>query len=141
MNKTFQYRIYPTKDQENTLVQWQGQTRFLWNKFLLQNIEEYNTNQKFIWKFTLNKQLPALKAANHWLNAPAHSLQQVAINLDKALKTFLKNRKSIGTGFPKLKKKGKDTTGLYIPQVGTHIKLEDKFIKIPKLGLIKIRKH
>jgi putative transposase len=141
MNRAFKYRIYPNKEQANALINWLGQTRFIWNLFLEQNIEQYKKDKTFIWKYALNMQLPSLKVQYPWLNAPAHSLQYIGRSLDQSLRTYCKNRKSMDVGFPHFKKKGSNESGIYIPQVGKHISLLDKYIKIPKLSQIKIKKH
>jgi transposase len=48
MFKSFKYRLTPTKEQEKTLVEWQGQLRFVWNNFLKQNIDRYQLEKRFI---------------------------------------------------------------------------------------------
>jgi transposase len=48
------YRIYPNKDQTVVLNQWLGQARFIWNYMLAKNIEKYQLEQKFIFKFDMN---------------------------------------------------------------------------------------
>jgi transposase len=47
------YRIYPNKDQTVVLNQWLGQARFIWNYMLAKNIEKYQLEQKFIFKFDI----------------------------------------------------------------------------------------
>jgi len=140
MHKAYKYRIYPTKEQEITLINWLGQTRYVWNKFLEQNIARYRLEKKFIFKYDLCKQMPAMKKEHDWLNAPAHAMQNVAFQLDAALRNCYKSK----MGFPKFKCKNKSNTGIKIGQVNPktpHIILHNKAIKIPKLGLVKLIKH
>jgi len=140
MHKAYKYRIYPTKEQEQVLINWLGQTRYVWNKFLEQNIAKYKAEKKFIFKYDLNKQLPGMKKELDWLNAPAHALQAVGLQFDLALKNCYKRK----LGFPKFKCRNKSTTGIKISQVNPktpHIILNNKTIKIPKLGLVKLIKH
>lgn len=86
MLKSFKYRLMPTKEQEKTLLEWQGQLRFIWNTFLNQNITRYNAEKKFIFKFDMANQLPDLKKQYNWISAPSQSLQQTCIQLDQSLK-------------------------------------------------------
>ena len=92
MHKAYKYRIYPTKEQEQVLINWLGQTRYVWNKFLEQNIAKYKAEKKFIFKYDLNKQLPGMKKELDWLNAPAHALQAVGLQFDLALKNCYKRK-------------------------------------------------
>jgi len=137
MHKAYKYRIYPTKEQEQVLINWLGQTRYIWNKFLEQNITKYKLEKKFIFRYDLKKQLPGMKKEHDWLNAPAHAMQNVAFQLDQALRNCYKSK----MGFPKFKCKNKANTGIKINQANNHIKINIKTIKIPKLGLVKLIKH
>ena len=137
MHKAHKYRIYPTKEQEITLTNWLGQTRYIWNKFLEQNIARYRLEKKFIFIYELKRQLPVMKKELDWLSAPSGALQAVAFQFDLALRNGYKKK----MGFPKFKCKNKSNTGIKISQVGAHIKLNGKTIKIPKLGLVKLIKH
>jgi putative transposase len=138
MFKSYKFRLSPTKEQEKTFIEWQGQLRFVWNQFLSLNIKKYETEKKFIFKYDLKKLLPGMKKQYNWLNAPGQSLQQIAFQLDKALKNCYKSK----MGFPYFKKKGFEA-GIYIPQnnLGKQIGIGPKFIKIPKLGEIKWIRH
>jgi len=136
MMKAFKYRIYPSKIQEHILAGWLGQTRFIWNLFLEQNIKRYEKEKKFIFKFDLNNQLPELKKQYDWIDAPAQTLQQIGFQLDSALRNCYKRK----MGFPKFKRKGKES-GIQIPQQRDQIKSHNENIKIPKIGNIRWRYH
>ena len=45
--KGFKYRLYPTKEQKQLLLQQGGNTRFLWNKLLGENIKLHAETGKF----------------------------------------------------------------------------------------------
>lgn len=129
------YRIYPTKEQQNTINQWIGNARFVWNYMLSNNIKEYNENKKFIFEHNMNKILPELKKEYEWLkSSPSQTLQQKCQDLDTQLKRKFKNV----SGFPKFKSKRTDSTSIRIPQ-GWHF--EENRINLPKLKGIKIKKH
>src|ERR1035438_1389073 len=137
MLKAFKYRVYPAKEQEKILNEWQGQLRFIWNNFLAGNIKRYEQEKKFNFKFEMANSLPILKQEHPWISAPSQSLQQVALQLDGALRNCFKRK----LGFPKFKKKSERPQGIKIPQQYTQIKTGSKFIKIPKLGEMKWVRH
>lgn len=51
------FRLYPNKAQSKQILQWVGQARYVWNKMLEKNIEEYDTNKK-IHFCLFNEQAP-----------------------------------------------------------------------------------
>jgi putative transposase len=121
------YRIYPNKTQAAILNQWIGSGRFLWNHMLAKNIESYNQEKKFIFKFEMNNLLPELKKEYLWLkDAPSQALQQKCQDLDIALKRCFRKQSQ----FPKFKAKNKDTSGINIPQ---HWTISDNKLYLPKI--------
>ena len=46
INKTYQFRIYPTGAQERALLEHFGATRWAFNRFLNERIEHYNLTKK-----------------------------------------------------------------------------------------------
>jgi putative transposase len=140
MYKAYRYKLISSTEQKQTLAQWEGSTRWLWNQFLAATTAQYAQDKKFIWGFDLKKTIPSLKSQHDWLKqVPAHALQNVAFDLDRALKRATgKNRDQ---GFPKFKSKHKSNGSIRIDQVGTHIKVTDSHITIPKIGAVKWRYH
>ena len=139
MYNAYRYRLNPTTDQTQLLAQWEGSTRWLWNQFLAKNNEQYKIDKKFIWGYDLKKTIPELKKQYEWLkNTPAGALQSVAFDLDKSLKraTIKKDQR-----FPKFKAKHRKHGAIKIDQVGTHIKVSDSHITIPKIGEVKWKYH
>jgi putative transposase len=140
MFRAYKYKLIPNTEQLKMLAQWEGSTRWLWNQFLAATTAQYAQDKKFIWGFDLKKQIPDLKKQHEWLKqVPAHALQNVAFDLDRALKRSTgKNRDQ---GFPKFKSKHRNTGSIKIDQVGTHIKISDTHVVIPKIGAVKWRYH
>jgi putative transposase len=135
LNKSFKYRLYPTKNQQELLLQLGGNTRFLWNLFLQQNIDEYNKTEKFKFRFDLQASLPKLKEAYPFLKlSHSQSLQIVAKQFDMALRDLIKYKK----GFPKFKKKNLLTDSFTSSQTWS---LNKTNIRIPKIGYVKWKKH
>jgi putative transposase len=130
----YKYKLLPSEAQIEILNQWEGSTRWLWNNFLSQNITQYATDKKFIWRYDLSSQLPNLKKQFNWLSElPSQSLQKVALSIDRALHAIKKSK----FGFPRFKKKGVSNGQIKIDQTNNHIKTSETHIKIPKIGNIK----
>ena len=49
-NKGIKYRMYPTEEQEQQLLQEVGNQRFVWNTFLAMQIETYRASGEFIFQ-------------------------------------------------------------------------------------------
>ena len=136
--KAFKFRLYPTNEQELTLVQWIGCGRYIWNHFLQKNIEKYKFDKKFIFKTEMSADVVKLKKELTWLNEPpAFVLLNKLTNLETALKRAFKKISS----FPTFKSKHSDTSGISIGQLNNHIKFCQNSIIIPKIGPIKYIKH
>ena len=131
MNKSFKVRIYPTQEQQVLLEKTFGASRFVYNHFL--KLKQY-LYQEFNIKITYNhmsKMLTELKRQKSWLKVPDKwALQNVLKDLDNAYIKFYK-----GSGYPKFKKK--DDKNSY--RTNDYIKVDNSFIKIPKVGLLRYR--
>lgn len=122
------FRIYPTFKQIETLNQWLGQGRFVWNYMLSKNIERYENEKKFIFAYDMNNLLPDLKKqteTSFLKEIPSQCLQQKCADLDTAIKNKFKHKR----GFPRFKSKRTDESGIRFPSV----KIEGKKLIIPKM--------
>ena len=135
IQKGFKYKLNPTQEQKNKLLQCGGNTRFLWNKLLEQNIERYKTTKKFIFYHEMATSLPKMKEEFDFLNESfSQSLQTTARQLDRALKDSFKKDK----GFPRFKCKDLLNDSFTCPQKW---KLYKGSVSIPKIGKIQWIKH
>jgi putative transposase len=136
MKLRYRYRIYPTPTQEQQMTSVGGSVRFLYNHFLKVNIDQYQTDKKFVWQFDMCKQLTELKKQHVWLkDTYSQVLQQSLKDLDSALK----NMKKTGAGFPKFKSKYTTPVSFRYQQ---HTSLVDnKYLHLPKIGDVKIVLH
>ena len=102
MLKAIKIRIYPSEEQAKYIAGLLGTCRFVYNNLLAYRIERYNTAKESISFGEMGKRIVELKDQFEWIKL-SHSkvLQQSAINLDAAYKSFFKN----GMGFPKFKSK------------------------------------
>lgn len=136
IRKSFKYRIYPNKSQQNKLNQQFGASRFVYNYYLRQRIDYYAKNGSGLTYYKNAMDLVDLKnqPEYEWLKK-SHSqvLQQSLTDLDNAYSNFF-NKKS---NFPKFKKKhGRQSCRF--PQ---GFKLTENKLYIPKVGLVKIILH
>lgn len=139
MRKTFKYRIYPTKEQEETLDRWLMLCRWLYNAMLEQRIVEYKQRKLHGIKRSLNKfaqmnELPALKVEfPEYEEVGSHVLQDVAKRLDKSFQRFFK----IGAGFPKFQGRNRYNSFTFPDQ--WNWKLKDCKILLAKCGPVKVK--
>jgi putative transposase len=131
----YKYRILPTKEQEESLLQCGGNARFLWNYALKTNQDYYKETGKFKFYHELAVSLPKLKEEYPFLKESfSQSLQMVLRHFDKALKDSFKKEK----GFPSFKKKMLLNDSFTCPQKW---RLGRGFVFIPKIGEVKWIKH
>ncbi len=137
IRKAFKFEIRPNGEQIRKMNQFCGCSRFVYNKALAYQNEQYQQDKSFKFSYTkLANLLPEWKSEFVWLkDCNSQVLQQSLKDLEKAFRNFF-NKQS---DFPKFKKKGiKDS--FRIPQ---HFELDEKNsrIKLPKIGWVRYRKH
>lgn len=136
MEKAFRYRIYPNKKQQELIQKTFGCARFVYNYFLGIRIKEYENNKKSVGYNDTSKMLTSLKKELEWLKEPdKDSLQKSLKDLDMAYQKFFKEH----SGFPKFKSKKDRYKSYRTSCTNNNISFCDKHIKLPKLGMIKIR--
>lgn len=137
MNKSFKYRLYPTREQEVQIQKNFGCVRFVYNYYLAKRIELYEKSKETFNYYACAKDLTQLKKELIWLKeAEATSLQSSLKNLDEAYLKFFKEHK----GYPKFKSKKIHKFSYTCKCVSNNIELiNGKKIKLPKLGLVNIR--
>ena len=140
MRRTYEFRIYPSKEQEEILNKNLEIARELYNlQINLQRIK-FQQNRGVLSESELNNLLPDLKIIYPNFKLP-HSqvLQNVNKRVTQAFKFFLKSlNKKKKKGYPRLKSNKRYKTITY-PQTG--FKILGKKIKISKIGQIKIKQH
>ncbi len=135
MLKSYKYRIYPTKPQEELIRKHCGSMRFLYNLALETKQAAYNGPKFNLTAYDIIKQLPGLKEDLPWLKeCNSQSLQQSIVNMDTAYNRFFKGQGA----FPKFKKK----TGRGSFNIPQRVKIKDGKLNIPKFKEgIKINMH
>lgn len=132
IKKSYKFRIYPTPIQSQLLTKTFGCCRFIWNKMLSDKIEHYNQTKQML------KNTPAqYKSEFEWLKeVDSLALANIQQDLQMAYHRFFKGTSS----FPKFKKKAYAQSYTTNSQKGS-IRIENKKIKLPKLGWVKIKQH
>ncbi len=124
--RAYQYRIYPTDEQKQTLARTFGCVRFVYNWALRLRTDAYYERQERIYYSDTSARLTALKQQPEysWLNEVASvPLQQALRHLDKAFKNFFEGR----ADYPKFHSRHGEQAATYIGTAfkwdGTHLTL------------------
>ena len=137
INKTYKFRLYPTKEQEVLLNQHFGHSRWVYNHFLNERKEQYQTDKKSDNYYKQAATLTKLKKEEDikWLKeVNSQTLQFALRSLDTAFLNFFRGNAQ----FPKFKSRKHKNT-FTIPQFG---KVEGSELYIPKFkDGIKITLH
>ena len=129
-NRAYKFRLLPTSAQESFFQQNFGCARFIWNKMLGDKIAYYGKT-----KTTLKNTPAQYKTEFPWLKgADSWALCNVQMNLEQAFRNFFTQKK---VGFPKYKSKHKSRKSY----TTNYLAIVDNYIKLPKIGLVKMIKH
>ena len=142
MIKAYKYRLYPTPKQKNILIVHLEECRVLYNHFLVDRTQAYKYDKISLGSYDQMSKLPFLKEDRPSLNKVySQVLQSVAVRVDLAFKAFFKRCKQEGikAGFPRFKGVGRYDSITY-PQL-TGFSLKDKYIRLGKIGNVKVRNH
>jgi putative transposase len=141
MEKAYKFRIYPNRAQENLIRRTFGCARYVYNAYLAKRKEAYEADNTALGYAACSRDMTSLKRELSWLReVDSTALQSALRNLDDAYKNFFRRvRKGEEPGFPKFNSK-RDSRRSYTSKcVGTNIKVLEKKIQLPKLGLVKCR--
>lgn len=141
MEYSYKFRLYPTNAQRNQIARNFGCCRYVYNHFLAQKQEQYKETGKAPTRFQQDKALTTMKQELPWLKeAESTSLQAAIQDLDAAFQNFFRRVKcGEKPGYPRFKSR-KDRRQSYKSKcVGTNIKVLEKAVQLPKLGLVKCR--
>ncbi len=137
-NKAIKYRVYPTTEQSVMFAKTFGCCRKVYNLMLSDKIDGYKLTGKFptVTPAKYKKDYPYLKEVDSLALANKQMDLQAAFH-----NTFRKSRKK-KNGFPKFKS-AKHSRKSYTTnnQKGTVAIIENKYIKLPKIGKVKAVIH
>ena len=140
ITRAYEFRMYPSKEQEQLILKSFGCKRFIYNYML--DLKKKNPS---LSRFDMNKKLVELKGVYQFLKeVDSTTLQNAIKDLDVS---FMKRTKE-GSGYPKFKKKRlkesyrtNNTFGTYQEKEyqSIEIDLQRRIIKLPKLKEVPIR--
>ncbi|WP_189467651.1 RNA-guided endonuclease InsQ/TnpB family protein [Litchfieldella qijiaojingensis] len=136
--QAFKYELMPDGDQQRQMRRFAGSCRFVFNKALALQKDNYETGGKFIGYVAMAKQLTAWRndAETAWLkDAPVHPLQHTLKDLEKAYKNFFEKR----ADFPRFKRKGQSDSFRYPDPKQIKLDQANGRIFLPKLGWLRYR--
>lgn len=141
MEYSYKFRIYPNTTQTQQIQRTFGCCRFVWNHYLALRKAIYEQDGKTLNYNACSGDMTQLKKTLSWLNeADATALQSSIRDLDTAYQNFFRRAKQgQKPGYPSFKSKHDRRRSYKSKCVGTNIKVLDKAIQIPKLGLVKCR--
>lgn len=130
----YKYRLYPNKEQQEYFAKCFGCVRFIYNRMLSDKIEYYKeTKQK------LNNTPAQYKKEFDWLKeVDSLALANAQINLQTAYNNFFKRP---DVGFPKFKSKKNHHFSYTTNNQGGNVYVSERYIKLPKIGLVLVKKH
>lgn len=140
VQKSVRVRLYPTEEQEILIDKTIGCCRFVYNQTLADCIQSYEQPKHFPSQSERSANLVPLKEENEFLKeVDARALQQSVRDLNSAFDNFFKNRNHFG--FPKFKSKHSRKQSYGVPHNnGRADVLDNKHIKLPKLGKVKTKR-
>ncbi len=129
----YNFRLYPTSEQEVFLAKHFGCVRFIYNALLSYISNQYKKNGKSIGMYEAKRRIAILKRDSRYLflkEVNSQSLQEAAISLGMAFKRFFVKM----SGYPKFKKRVAKQS-CTIPQ---HFRIKETkrgnfFLYIPKI--------
>jgi putative transposase len=149
MRKTFQYRIYPTSNQEVKLISTLNTCRHLYNDALAERRDQANFNKlisdwqlfpcgKPEWINYYDQDRSICKSKNEFQKQVyAHTLQNVLKRVDRSFQNFFR-----GAGYPRFQGRNRYDSFTYPDAYGIGYKItNDGKLKLSKIGEIKIKQH
>lgn len=139
-HKGVRVRLYPTEEQATLIDKTTGCCRFVHNQTLADCKQSYEQAQHFPSKTERITNLVPLKDEFEFLKeVDSKALQQSVRDLNFGLDNFFKNRNHFG--FPKFKSKHNSKQSYRTPwDKGRATVLDNKHIKLPKLGKVKTKR-
>ena len=140
VQKGIRVRLYPTEEQEVLINKTIGCARLVYNQTLTDCKQSYKQTQHFPSKKERSANIVKMKEEQPFLKEiDSHALQYSVKDFDYALDNFFKNRSHFG--FPQFKSKRRGKQSYRTPyNNGKANVLDNKHIKLPKLGIVKTKR-
>ena len=137
MNKGIKFRAYPNKQQKNLIDRTFGCCRLIYNKGLAMRNDAFADGRKVGYSQT-SATLTDLKKQDGFAflkEVDSIALQQSLRDLDRGFKNFFEKRAK----HPQFKSKHDNHQSYRTINQGDNIRIVGKYIKLPKLGYVKIK--
>ena len=137
MNKGVKCRAYPNKEQQNLINRTLGCCRLIYNKGLAVRNDAYSNGKKIGYNQTSAMLTDLKKQADFAFlkDVDSIALQQSLRDLDRGFKNFFEKR----ARHPQFKSKHNNRQSYRTLNRGNNIRIVGKYIKLPKLGYVKIK--
>lgn len=130
--RAYKTEIDPTPSQIELIHKTFGSTRYIYNQFVFENLENLASDKDYISAFDYSKRINNDPNTPTWLKeVPSKAVKQALIYADRAFKDYFSKRR----GKPKFKKKGLSES-FYL--IGT-IKVERHRIFVPVLKWLRLK--
>ncbi len=142
MRKTYQYRIYPTKKQLNTLETTLEECRWLYNNILAYRKDAWEQEQRLVSRYDTQSRIPLLRNERPSLNSVySQVLQNVNERVELAFRSFFRRVREHAEdpGYPRFKGYGRYDSFTFT-QGGFSI-THDNRVTLSKIGSIKMVYH
>ena len=136
--QAFKFELMPTGAQQRNMRRFAGACRFVFNKALALQKENYEAGGKFIGYVAMAKRLTEWRNGSEtpWLkDSPVHPLQHALKDLERAYKNFFAKR----AAFPKFKKRGQRDSFRYPDPKQIKLDPANSRVFLPKLGWLRYR--
>lgn len=109
--RAYKTEINPTKSQIELIHKTFGCTRYIYNQFVFENLENLASNKDFVSAFDFSKRINNDPNTPIWLKeVSSKAIKQALIYADRAFKDYFSKRR----GKPKFKKKGSKVSILQV---------------------------
>lgn len=130
--KAYKTEIHPTQAQIEVIHKTFGCTRYIYNQYVYENLENLASGKDFISAFSYSKRVNNDPNTPSWLKeVPSKAIKQALIYAERAFRNYFSKRK----GKPTFKKKGSNDS-FYL--IGT-LKVERHRIFVPVLKWIRLK--
>ena len=137
MNKGVKFRAYPNKGQQNLINRTLGCCRLIYNKGLAMRNDAYSNGKKIGYNQTSAMLTDLKKQADFAFlrDVDSIALQQSLRDLDRGFKNLFEKR----ARHPQFKSKHNNHQSYRTINQDDNIRIIGKYIKLPKLGYVKIK--
>lgn len=138
----YKFRLYPTRDQEDTFQKYAGACRVIYNLALEQRRDHHRQYRsktgKHISFVSQSAELTALRASVDWLREVTQTCQQQALrDLDRAFRDYFSGK----SAYPSFRKKGENDSFRFQGREVNWRRLNKSWAiaRLPKIGEVRFR--